>query len=101
MAGHVPQRVCVVCRKPSPKADLIKLIRAPGGRIGWPGPRPQGGKGLYLCREGDCAARMFGEKKLRRMYVESMEEECMDRLRAMLRETPFQAVAAGLKEGKA
>lgn len=91
MTGHVPQRVCIVCRGLMPRTDLIRFTRRPGGKIAWPSTLPMGGKGLYLCREGACLARMFGEKRLRRMYVESMEEECVDRLRALLPETPFQA----------
>lgn len=85
----MPQRVCVVCRQLMPKTDLIRLTRRPGGRVAWPAAQPTGGKGLYLCRQEACVARMLGEKRLRRMYVESMEEECVARLRALLSETPF------------
>lgn len=98
MGEHVPERVCVVCRNMSPKPGLIRMVRRPGGRIAWPPEPASGGKGLYVCRSGDCLARMFGEKKLRRMYLESMDEECVERLRAQL---PEASLAAGLKEGKA
>lgn len=77
------------------------MVRRPGGRIAWPSEPPAGGKGLYLCRSGDCLARMFGEKKLRRMYVESMDEACLERLRAMLPGASHASLATGLKEGKA
>ncbi|MBM3463331.1 MAG: YlxR family protein [Armatimonadetes bacterium] len=95
MGRHVPQRVCVVCRSVRSKADLIRLQRRPSGKIAW-SDTPAGGKGLYLCRTDECLARMFGEKRFRRMFVESMDEECAGRLRDL--QTSTQA-AAGLKEG--
>ncbi len=81
------------------------MVRPPGARIAWvdalddipanrertdsplysipdrvrPGatPRAATGKGLYVCRDGDCVARLLREKKYRRMFIESMEAACI------------------------
>lgn len=116
-ASHTPTRVCVVCRVAHPRTTLVRLVRRPGGRIGWPenvtcdpsdtrndaegagqvssdgeanermrrGARmAPTGKGLYVCRGGDCLARLIREKRFKRMFADAMEEACMARLSEML-----------------
>ena len=84
VAGHVPQRLCAICRRLLPKEQLVRVVRRSGARIGWCAQGHPRGHGLYFCRRGDCLNRLFGEKKLRRQYVESMEEDCIEQLRALL-----------------
>jgi len=49
-AGHIPIRMCVVCRKKKPKDELLRF-RADGVA---PGGSPAEGRGMYLCREAAC-----------------------------------------------
>jgi predicted RNA-binding protein YlxR (DUF448 family) len=85
MTVHVPVRMCAVCHGLSPRIHLIRL-RKLGGRLGWTGEGPSTGRGLYFCCTGDCLVRLFREKRYRRQYLETMEEECIVKLRALLAE---------------
>jgi len=55
-------RTCVGCRKRKPKAELVRIVRAPDGHV-WAdvsGAAP--GRGAYVCRDVACfvAARRRG-----------------------------------------
>lgn len=69
--GHVPTRMCAVCRVRKPKRELTRYVAAPrpdegeakedeaAGAIGGFCPDPAQtlpGRGLYLCGDPKCAA---------------------------------------------
>jgi hypothetical protein len=52
-----PLRTCVQCGAVLPKGRLLRVAGRPGG--GWE-PDPRGtlpGRGIYLCRGGECMAK--------------------------------------------
>ena len=52
-----PRRTCVQCGAVLPKERLLRIAGKPGA--GW-APDPRGtlpGRGIYLCRGGDCIAK--------------------------------------------
>jgi predicted RNA-binding protein YlxR (DUF448 family) len=52
-----PQRTCVQCGAPRGKPHLLRIAGRPGS--GW-SPDPRGtkpGRGIYLCRDGECIPR--------------------------------------------
>ena len=53
-SGREPQRTCVQCGAVLARARLLRIAGKPG--FGWsPDPRGTGpGRGIYLCRDGDC-----------------------------------------------
>jgi len=58
-----PQRTCVQCGTVLPKGRLLRVAGRPGG--GW-APDPRGtlpGRGIYLCRRGDCIAKFSARVK--------------------------------------
>ena len=69
-----------------PKSDLVRLVRRAGGRIGWP-EAGGGGKGIYVCQRGPCLGRLWSERKLRRLFVEPMDEQCVAQVRALVVES--------------
>ena len=52
MVARVPERTCVGCRRRSPKADLLRLVRAVDGSL-VPGATAPG-RGVYVHRSSDC-----------------------------------------------
>lgn len=50
-----PVRMCAVCRRRLPKAELDRFVSRPGtgGPIPDPGQRLEG-RGIYRCRDNDC-----------------------------------------------
>jgi len=56
-SGRDPQRTCVQCGAVREKGGLLRIAGKPG--VGW-APDPGGklpGRGIYLCREGECVGR--------------------------------------------
>ena len=74
--GAIPKRKCVVCRTLRPRNELLRLSSPQrDGRIV---PNPQGrlsGKGYYVCRQGDCIAKLRTDKKMRKVFSARLSEE--------------------------
>lgn len=51
---HVPQRMCIACRKVRPKRDLIRIIRTPDQTLLIDETGKAQGRGAYLCKQLDC-----------------------------------------------
>ena len=58
---HIPLRSCVVCREPSDKRTLLRVVRLPEGEReagkSWVAVDPKGkrsGRGAYVCAEEKC-----------------------------------------------
>ncbi len=80
--GHIPSRMCVVCRCIKPRPRLYRLVRQKGwlrARLDSTGNIP--GRGLYICREGECLERFLMDKKFRRRYHQAVEDQAFDTLR--------------------
>ena len=62
----VPERTCVACRTSSDKAALIRVVRSADGavRVDSTGKLP--GRGAYLCRSAECAAKAMKRKGMDR-----------------------------------
>jgi uncharacterized protein len=53
-ARHVPQRTCVGCREEQSKRALIRIVRAPDGRVAVDTTGKAAGRGAYLCARPGC-----------------------------------------------
>jgi hypothetical protein len=60
---HVPQRTCVVCRQVKPKRELIRVVRAPDGKIVVDETGKASGRGAYLCRNRACWEKAIGQPR--------------------------------------
>lgn len=60
---HVPQRTCVACRQVRSKRDLIRVVRAPDGRVCIDETGKAHGRGAYLCRDRACWERGIGQAR--------------------------------------
>jgi predicted RNA-binding protein YlxR (DUF448 family) len=54
MGRRTPSRTCVACRTTRPKADLVRIVRAPTGRVTLDPTGRAPGRGAYLCRDATC-----------------------------------------------
>jgi predicted RNA-binding protein YlxR (DUF448 family) len=60
--GHIPVRMCVICRKRFPKRDLLRFVSTEGSASPFPDPRQAlPGRGWYVCFSPACRERY--EKK--------------------------------------
>lgn len=72
---RVPLRMCVVCRTMKPKADLLKVVRNAEGAITVDPTGKLPGRGAYVCRQGDCAARLAKVRGLERAFHTGVPSE--------------------------
>ena len=66
-AGHVPMRMCAVCRERHPKHELQRFARSSSDGDGL-GPDPSQtmpGRGVYVCQRAECM-ETFRRKGVRR-----------------------------------
>lgn len=62
----VPQRTCVACRATRPKRELVRVVRAPDGRVGFDASGRASGRGAYLCSDGSCWATALKKSSIER-----------------------------------
>ena len=58
---RVPQRTCVACRQVKSKRELIRVVRAPDGRVCVDETGKAHGRGAYLCRDRRCWEKGIGQ----------------------------------------
>ena len=50
---HIPERMCIACRKMKPKSELIKIVKNQNG-IEIDKEQNKFGRGAYVCKDADC-----------------------------------------------
>ncbi len=76
----IPMRMCVGCREKKEKKSLIRVVRSPEGEITLDATGKKPGRGAYVCREGDCLARVLKQHQLERHLEAPMSEEVNEAL---------------------
>lgn len=51
---HVPQRMCVACRRKDAKRQYVRIVRNPDGRVEVDPTGKANGRGAYLCPRRAC-----------------------------------------------
>lgn len=51
---HVPQRMCIACRRVQNKRELVRVVRTLDGELVIDETGKQNGRGAYLCRQSAC-----------------------------------------------
>ena len=68
---HIPQRMCVACRKMYPQNELIRLVRDnKTGEIKFDCDKKLFGRGAYICKNIDCI-RNAEKKFYKTKFVEA------------------------------
>ncbi len=50
----IPQRLCLGCRQPHPKKELIRIVRSPEGTFSVDLTGKKSGRGAYICHKLEC-----------------------------------------------
>ena len=66
-AKHTPLRSCAACSQKRPKAELLRIVRTPEGRVTVDLVGKEKGRGGYLCPSQECWS--LGLTKNRLDYV--------------------------------
>ncbi|MBO6094074.1 MAG: YlxR family protein [Oscillospiraceae bacterium] len=75
MGKSLPLRMCLGCREPKPKTNLIRIVKTPEGSILLVGRGKVSGRGAYICRSRACFDKAFRSKALERSLSVSIPEE--------------------------
>jgi len=82
----IPIRQCMGCREHKPKRELLRVTRSPEGEISldFQGKKP--GRGVYLCIEPKCFARVRKSRALDRALKASVPELVYEQLQKHVEE---------------
>jgi len=83
---HVPLRRCVVCGAQRPKAELVRVVRTPEGRIDVNAAPKASGRGAYVCRASECLSRAATGRPVTRSLRQPLPDEGAERLRELAQE---------------
>lgn len=102
--GAGPVRTCVGCRRRRPRAELVRIVRAPDGTVAPERARGAPGRGAYLCADdGGCLHEALRSGRLARAlrHEGALPEELVGALAhgAMLRRADEGRTTAG-EEGR-
>lgn len=73
---HIPQRMCIACRRSEAKRGLMRIVRDVNGRVSLDPTGKRAGRGAYLCHDPACweqALRRHGLERVLR--VETLLDE--------------------------
>ncbi len=80
MSKHIPQRMCVICRKMSDKNELIRLI--------FDGSQPvidmkqnKLQRGVYICRNPECIEKAQRRKIFSKIYKKNISEQIYEEIK--------------------
>jgi len=91
---HVPQRICVACRRADAKRALIRLVRDADGRVHIDPTGKRNGRGAYLCDDPECWNQAIRRHMLERaLRVGALHPDDSAALEAYARTLPPLKVA--------
>ncbi len=89
-----PERSCVGCQQPRPKAHLVRLVCAPTGQLLLDGQGKLPGRGAYICPQRSCAEQAMKDTRLPQAFRQAVTPCPVDELvRAMARLLEEKALA--------
>lgn len=77
----IPQRMCVGCQLMKNKKELMRIVRTPEGAIVLDSTGKKAGRGAYVCRDEQCFAKAFKEKRLEKALKHAVDTDVYDQLR--------------------
>lgn len=80
MGKSLPLRMCLGCREPKPKTNLIRIVKTPEGSILLDGRGKVSGRGAYICRSRACFDKAFRSKALERSLSVSIPDEIYEEI---------------------
>lgn len=73
----IPMRMCSGCRESKPKAELIRIVRTPEGKILIDRTGKVSGRGAYVCKNEECFKKSVKSKALSRALDVQVEDEVL------------------------
>ncbi len=77
---NVPMRMCVVCRKMTPKENLIRIVRTSDNKIVFGNDKHTEGRGAYVCSNPECIEKCIKKKTLNYVFKTEISDEIYEKL---------------------
>lgn len=77
--------MCIACRTPRDKRELVRIVRSPQGEISFDPTGKRSGRGAYLCPDEACFDRALHSRTLAAALKSDVSEQDVASLRAELR----------------
>jgi len=77
----IPVRTCIGCKCKKPKKEMIRIIRAPDGKIEIDKTGKKSGRGAYLCGDVKCLDIAFRENSFNKSLKQDIPRQTLDELR--------------------
>jgi len=71
----IPQRMCIVCKQMFNKKDLLRIVKDAEGNVTVDLTGKQNGRGAYICKSEECAARCVKTRALNRAFKCEVSDE--------------------------
>jgi predicted RNA-binding protein YlxR (DUF448 family) len=79
---HLPQRTCIACRETEAKRALVRVVRAPDGRVALDATGKANGRGAYVHETRACWDEALKKDRLGRALNVTVPAEDLEQLRA-------------------
>lgn len=73
--AYIPQRTCIVCRKPFDKKDLLRIVKTKNGDIYFDSTNKADGRGTYVCTCQSCIDKLCAKKILNKVFKQEVSNE--------------------------
>ena len=81
--AHIPERMCIVCRKMYPKHELIKFVREENIVV-VDNNQKKFGRGAYICKNEECIALARKKHALSAKFKTAVADTLYDEARGVL-----------------
>ena len=72
--------MCIVCKQMFDKNDLTRIVKTPEGQIEVDFSGKLNGRGAYICKNPDCAAKCVKTKALNRVFKGEVSSQQYDKV---------------------
>ena len=91
----IPMRQCLGCNEHRPKAELLRVLRAPDGSIGLDFTGKKSGRGAYICKSQACFEKLpRAGKRIEKAFGCKLPEELSAQLRVEFERVRERELAA-------
>ena len=87
MAKTVPVRLCLGCREPKPKIELLRVVRSNDGNIQVDLRGKLSGRGAYICRNRACFEKAYKSKALDRSLGVTIPADVYDSIKVFFEQS--------------
>lgn len=77
----LPVRLCVGCRKPHNKRDMIRVVKSPEGEFSIDATGKKSGRGAYICHNAQCLQNAIKQHSLEKSFKCQIDNSVYEQLK--------------------